>query len=185
MGRDFAVHSTAVLQILAFAVVINSISVPSYQALQAMGRPGIPAAFHVLEVCLHVPLCFFLIGRYGVLGGAMAWVVRVSLDTLLLTAAFTRVTGIRYRSFVAGALLRPAAAAAGLLPMVVLAAYWFPELNRVAALLAMAIVGLIYWTGVFALSLDPEDRRQLRMLNARWIHWPGLMPAAAPPVKIT
>jgi O-antigen/teichoic acid export membrane protein len=185
MGPDFAARSTGVLQVLAFAVVVNSVSDPAYQALQAMGRPGIPAAFNILEVFIHVPLCFFLIGRYGVLGGAIAWAVRVSLNSLLLTAAFTRVTGISYRSFVSGALLRPAAAAAGLLPVVLAAAYWFPELNRVATILAMAAVGSVYWTGVFALSLDREDRRHLGPLAARWIHWPGLMPAAPPPVKIT
>ena len=185
MGPDFAEHSTVVLQVLAFAVVINSVAAPSYLALQAMGRPGIPAAFHVLEVCLHIPLCFFLIGRYAVLGGAMAWAVRVCLDTLLLTAAFARVAGISYRSFVSRALLRPAIAAAGLLPLVGVAGYWLPELNRTAAILAIAAVGLIYWSGVFALALDREDRRHLSMLCARWVHWPGLMPAAPPPVKIT
>jgi len=185
MGPEFAMRSTAVLQVLTFAVVVHSVSDPAYQALQAMGRPGIPAAFNVLEACLHVPLCFFLIGRYGVLGGAIAWAVRGSLNTLLLTVAFTQVTGISYWSFVYGALLRPAVAAATLLPLVCAAAYWFPNLSRVATILGMAAVGLIYWTGVFALALDGDDRRQLWMLTARWIHWPGLMPAAPPPAKIT
>ena len=185
MGPEFALRSTEVLQVLAFAVVINSVSDPAYQALQAMGRPGIPAAFNVLEVCIHIPLCFVLIGRYGVLGGAIAWAVRVSLNSLLLTVAFTRVTGMSYGSFVSGALLRPAVAAAALLPLVCAAAYWFPDLNRVATILGMTAVGLIYWTGVFALALDREDRHHFRMFTGRWIHWPGLMPAAPPPVKIT
>ena len=143
-------------------MVVNSVSDPAYQALQAMGKPEIPAAFHVLEVCIHVPLCFALIGRYGVLGGAIAWAVRISLNSLLLTVAFARVTKISYRSFLAGALLRPAASAIALLPLVGAAAYWFPGLPRVATILAMAAVGLIYWTGVFALALNREDRRQSR-----------------------
>jgi O-antigen/teichoic acid export membrane protein len=185
MGADFAQHSTAVLQVLAFAVVINSVAAPAYQGLQAMGRPGIPAAFHILEVCLHIPLCFFLIGRYGVLGGAIAWTVRVGLDTLLLTVAFTRVTEISYRSFLSRALLRPAMAAAGLLPVVCVAAYCLPGLHRVATILAIASVGLVYWVGVFALTLDHEDMRHVKLLTARWAHWPGLIPAAEPPVKIT
>lgn len=185
MGPDFALRSTGVLQVLAFAVVVNSVSDPAYQALQAMGRPGIPAAFNVVEVCIHIPLCFLLIARYGVLGGAIAWAVRVSLNSLLLTVAFARVTRISYGSFVSGALLRPAIAATALLPLVCAAAYWFPDLNRVAAIVAMAAVGSFYWAGVFALALDREDRRHLGMLAARWIHWPGLMPAAPPPVKIT
>jgi hypothetical protein len=82
-------------------------------------------------------------------------------------------------------LLRPAAAAAALLPLVGAAAYWFPELNRVATILSMAAAGLVYWMAVFCLSLDRDDRRHLGMLTARWIHWPGLIPAAPPPVKIT
>jgi O-antigen/teichoic acid export membrane protein len=185
MGTVFAQHSTAVLQVLAFAVVVNSVAAPAYYALQAMGRPEIPATFHVLEVCFYIPFCSFLIGRYGVLGGALAWAARVGIDTVLLTAAFTRVSSIPYRRFLSAALLRPAAAAIGLFPFVFLAAWWLPELNRVATLLVIAAVGLAYWISVCVLALDHEERCHLGTLTARWIQWPGLMPAAVPPVKIT
>jgi O-antigen/teichoic acid export membrane protein len=185
MGPDLALESGAVLQILAFAVVINSIAAPAYQALQAIGRPGIPAKFHVLEVCLHVPICYFLIVHYGVVGGAIAWLTRVTLDTLLLTVAFTRLSGIPYRIFLSRSLLRPALAAFALFPGVCAAAYLLPAMKRVETLLAIAAVGAIYWVAVFALTTDDDDKRSLAMLTARWLHWPGLMPAAAPPVKST
>jgi O-antigen/teichoic acid export membrane protein len=184
MGAAFAQHSSSVLQVLAFAVVINSVAAPAYYALQAMGRPEIPAAFHVSEVCLYIPFCFFLIGRYGVLGGALAWAARVGLDTVLLTAAFTRVSNIPYRRFLSAALLRPTVAAIGLFPFVYLASSRLPELNRVATLVVIGAVGLVYWIGVCALALDHEEKRRLGALTARWIQWPGLMPAAVPPVKI-
>jgi hypothetical protein len=150
-----------------------------------MDRPEVPATFHLLEVCLYIPFCFFLIGRYGVLGGALAWTARVGLDTVLLIAAFTRVSNIPSRRILSAALLRPAVAAIGLFPFVYMAACWLPELNRVATLLVIAAVGLAYWIGVCALTLDHEEKRRLGALTARWIQWPGPMPAAAPPVKIT
>jgi O-antigen/teichoic acid export membrane protein len=185
MGPPFALHSTAVLQVLAIAVIVNSVAGPAYYALQAVGRPEIPALFHLVELCLHLPICFFLIRRYGVLGGAIAWAARVALDTLLLTVAFTRMSNIPYRAFLSRALLRPAVAAAVLFPFIYVSAYWLPDLSRIATLLVIAAVGLTYWVGVCALTLDRKEKRHLGALSAHWIHRPGLMPAAPPPVKIS
>ena len=115
MGPDFAVHSTAVLQVLAFAVVINSVAAPSYQALQAMGRPGNPGRLsHFGGVPPHPAVLFsdrtlWSDGRCDRVGGA-SLSGYVAADGRLYAGG-----GISYRSFLSRALLRPAIAATALI----------------------------------------------------------------------
>jgi O-antigen/teichoic acid export membrane protein len=90
MGPKFANGTSLVLQILAIGVLLNAIGYVPYNALQALGRPDVPAKFHVLELPLHVLLCILLIPHWGIVGAAIATTVRVSLDALLLFWAAQR-----------------------------------------------------------------------------------------------
>lgn len=90
IGQSFAEESTLVLIILGMGGLINAMAYPSMTALQGMGKPHLPAAFHVIETILYVPVCYFLIRGFGGVGAATAWLLRVSLDTLLLQNASCR-----------------------------------------------------------------------------------------------
>jgi O-antigen/teichoic acid export membrane protein len=67
--------------------LINAVAAPSMNILQGMGKPQIPALFHVIETVIHIPLGYFLIYRYGGVGAALTWFFRVLLDTILLANA--------------------------------------------------------------------------------------------------
>lgn len=84
LGDDFAAKSTNILIILFTAGLINVIAWPSFTFLQAIGKPHIPAAFHLIETVIYVPAAWVLISRFGGYGAAFAWLLRVIFDTLLL-----------------------------------------------------------------------------------------------------
>jgi O-antigen/teichoic acid export membrane protein len=55
--------------------------------LAAIDRPDINAKFHLAELCLHVPLTWWLVSSYGITGAATAWSTRAVLDAVLLFSA--------------------------------------------------------------------------------------------------
>jgi O-antigen/teichoic acid export membrane protein len=87
IGSDFAEKSYPILVVLSCAGVINSLAVPSAAVLNGLEKPQYPAIFNIIETLLYVPFCFFLVKKYGALGAAWAWCLRVMLDTLLLNFA--------------------------------------------------------------------------------------------------
>jgi O-antigen/teichoic acid export membrane protein len=84
LGPEFAQHSFRVLQWLAIGVFINSLAFVPFALLQGVGRPDLTATLHLIELPLYLGLLWWLIGRFGVEGAAMAWAARVAVDALLL-----------------------------------------------------------------------------------------------------
>jgi O-antigen/teichoic acid export membrane protein len=95
VGPDFALHSALVLKILAFGVLINSLGQVPYSLLQATGRPDLPAKLHLLELPIYAVLISALANAFGLEGVAMAWTLRIVIDTSALWwIARRRLTGI-------------------------------------------------------------------------------------------
>lgn len=86
MGADFAGHSRGVLQALALGAFINAMAAIPFAFIQGIGRPDVTARFHLIEAPLYVVLLWGLVHLYGIQGAALAWVIRVSLDSALLYA---------------------------------------------------------------------------------------------------
>lgn len=84
LGDEFAENSTGVLQLLAIGVLANSIAGVPYTMLQAVGRPDITAKLHMVELPIYLILIWILTRSMGIIGVALAWVVRVTLDAGLL-----------------------------------------------------------------------------------------------------
>ncbi len=63
---------------------INALAQIPFTVLQCQGRPDVPARFHVWELVPYGILLWGLTDRFGVHGAAIAWDVRVLIDTLLL-----------------------------------------------------------------------------------------------------
>lgn len=91
LGISFATKSTEVFQILALGVLVNSLAQTPFVLLQGVGRPDIPAKFHLLELPIYVVIAWFLISQRGIVGAAEAWTLRVVLDALLLFIAAFKV----------------------------------------------------------------------------------------------
>ena len=84
LGQEFAAQSTTVLQILSIGMLVNSIGQVPYTAIQAMGRPDITAKIHMTELPLYLGLIWFLVLKMGITGAALAWLIRVVIDTIVL-----------------------------------------------------------------------------------------------------
>ncbi|MDD3579948.1 MAG: flippase [Desulfobacca sp.] len=84
LGPEFAQVSTPILQLLAVGVLINSIAHIPYSAIQALGRPDLTAKLHLLELPVYLAVLWFAIHTLGLIGVALAWVLRVSLDAGVL-----------------------------------------------------------------------------------------------------
>jgi O-antigen/teichoic acid export membrane protein len=84
LGNDFARNSTSIARLLAVAVLVNSLAQVPFTHLQSIGRPDLTAKFHLLELPFYVVTLFFLARHWGITGVAIAWLLRVIIDTFLL-----------------------------------------------------------------------------------------------------
>ena len=149
LNREFAEQSRGLLVILGFAGLVNALAYPSITALQGVGKPHLPAAFHVVETILYIPAGYVLIQSLGAAGAALAWFLRVSLDAFLLHRASCRLFGVSLGDWYGSALGRalPPAALAGVLLWIIRG--WGLDLlhpfSVAGILFTLMIYGLIAW----------------------------------------
>lgn len=85
LGEDFAQQSTAVLQWLAIGVFLNSYAQVPFTYIQGLGRADITAKLHLLQLPVYFALMLGLLNMLGITGVAIAWLLRVAMDAVLLT----------------------------------------------------------------------------------------------------
>lgn len=81
LGEEFAQSSTSVLRWLAVGVFINSLAHVAFSLVQGAGRPDITAKLHLVELPFYLISLWWLVAAYGIEGAAIAWVVRIVIDT--------------------------------------------------------------------------------------------------------
>lgn len=84
LGTEFADNSSLVLQLLAVGVFINSHARVPSGLVQGAGRPDLTAKLHLIELPFYLLILWWMVGAYGIIGAAIAWVARVALDTIIL-----------------------------------------------------------------------------------------------------
>jgi O-antigen/teichoic acid export membrane protein len=84
LGAEFADRSALILQWLAVGVFVNSVAQIPFAFIQGAGRPDLTARLHVAELVIYVPVLWWLVSHWGIQGAAIAWVARVSVDTIAL-----------------------------------------------------------------------------------------------------
>ena len=85
LGPEVASHSAAVASILAVGALVHGLIQPSFQLLQAAGRPEVPALFQLLEAPLYVGYLVLLTLQFGIVGAASAWLLRVTISLVIQT----------------------------------------------------------------------------------------------------
>jgi O-antigen/teichoic acid export membrane protein len=105
LGVDFAEKSTIVLQLLGLGVLLNSLAWVPVTFLQGVGRPDLPAKFHLLQFPLYLGIVWLFISQWGIAGAAGAWTFRVALETILLFGAVFKVHQLSPRLLVANGTL--------------------------------------------------------------------------------
>lgn len=92
VGADIAQQSADIWRWLVVGVAINGLAHVPLTLLQSAGRTDVIAKLHSAEV---VPYCLALwwgLEHYGVVGAAVVWTLRTSIDSALLYACAMRCT---------------------------------------------------------------------------------------------
>lgn len=84
LGNQFSIQASGVLRIVSLGIILNSLAYIPFSLLQGIGRPDLPAKFHLIEFPIYVILIWILTKNFGLNGAAIAWLLRISLDFILL-----------------------------------------------------------------------------------------------------
>jgi O-antigen/teichoic acid export membrane protein len=95
INAEFASHSTHAAQILAVGVLINGVGLVSQALVQSAGRADWTAKLHLLELPIYIGYLYVLVSSYGIVGAASAWLIRVTLSTLVLSLMAIRVIAVK------------------------------------------------------------------------------------------
>jgi len=100
LGEEFSDRSTLVFQVLAVGILVNSLAFIPFYLIRAIGRPDIPAKFHMLELPAYILLVLASIKSYGIQGAALSWTIRVTIDAVLLYIAACKMHLFNFSYFV-------------------------------------------------------------------------------------
>jgi O-antigen/teichoic acid export membrane protein len=84
VGADMARESAPVLRWLAIGMFVNTLAQAPFAVLQGAGRPDLTARLHLLELPIYAVALWWLAHRFGIVGVAVAFTMRVALDAGLL-----------------------------------------------------------------------------------------------------
>ncbi len=84
-GAAYQGESVQVLRVLSIGVAANCMAAVPFTVLQASGRARWTAALHLAEVVPFAMLLWFGAQRFGLIGVAAAWTIRVVADAALLS----------------------------------------------------------------------------------------------------
>lgn len=84
ISDDFAEESYSVLLILLVGIWFNSLAQFPMALLIANAKPKMVAFTHISEMFLYGAFIYYLVTSYGIMGAAVAWTLRVTLDYFIL-----------------------------------------------------------------------------------------------------
>jgi O-antigen/teichoic acid export membrane protein len=158
LGNDFAHNSAPVARLLAIAVLVNSMAHVPFTHLQSVGRPDLTAKFHLMELPVYLVALFLMARALGLTGVAVAWLLRVMLDSFLLFWFSFRLLP-ECRFIVTRLPLMMAGALACNLVVALIAGVAMKTI--VACGILLAVPGLWFW------MLAPAEKAPLRYLLQR------------------
>lgn len=145
LGQDFALATLPVFQILIVGVFLNCAAHIPYALLQAHGRPDLTAKLHLFELPVFACLLVWGVSTWGVVGMALAWTLRIALDTAALYACSMRLQPAYRPALTKGVGMILVAGGALLVPLL----SGSPVLSAVTLMTALAacsiMVGRWYW----------------------------------------
>lgn len=84
VGSEVAGNSAHVGEIIALGLWFNGLAYIPYARLQAQGRPDLVAKCHIAELFPYLVILALALHAWGVVGAALAWSLRVTVDAMLL-----------------------------------------------------------------------------------------------------
>jgi O-antigen/teichoic acid export membrane protein len=81
VGPEFVAHSTLATRLLILGVGVNALAFPAGAVAAGSGRPAHLNYLYAGELVLHLVSVYVLVTSFGLSGAALAWALRVTLDT--------------------------------------------------------------------------------------------------------
>ncbi len=163
LGAEFALRSTAVLQLLCLGFLVNSLILIAFNYLQAVGRVDISTKLQFAEMVFQGALVLVGAKIWGIRGVAGASAIRLSLFTVIFFIAAFRIGRVKWAHVWKSGIRGPAGIlilyASGLLAM---------------ATLKLGLFGALMWTVLlllpgYYLLLNSQEKHLLRTFWAKWL----------------
>lgn len=84
LGVAFAKNSWLIVSVMSLGIFFNGIAYIPFSTVQATGNAKRTALLHILELTFYVPLLFFSLRLWGIVGAAIVWTMRVGVDLICL-----------------------------------------------------------------------------------------------------
>jgi O-antigen/teichoic acid export membrane protein len=159
LAPEFAQGGAEALRWLALGVLVNCLGYVSFALVQGRGRADLTGKLHLAELPLYLGAFWVLTQAFGIVGAALAWLLRVTVDAVALDWLGRRHVGAA--KLEGGTMLLAwvavcAAVAAGL----ALTPQPVPAIARMALFLTLLAAFLVTaWQAIF----DAADRARLRL----------------------
>lgn len=161
-GEAFGRESTVPFYILLVGLLFNLMAFVPHAVLTAAGRTDIFAKLYWIELAVHLIVVVVLVGAFGIVGAAVAWSLRVLVDSLLLMVLSKKVVGVRTGlGTIAGKMLSGIAI---LSPPVLLASFYdnfSPVLIVLVPTFALVYASLV-WVGILSYEEKAWFRRKVQ-----------------------
>jgi O-antigen/teichoic acid export membrane protein len=86
-----------VLQILSLGVLANGLAAVPFALIQGTGRADKTGKLHLMELPFYLATVWYSTVHYGIVGTAVAWLLRVTTDCILLFVISDNLLGSRHR----------------------------------------------------------------------------------------
>lgn len=139
IDAEFAANSTILLQIFALGVLVNSTAHIPFTLIQSAGRPQWTAMIHLAEIVPFLGLLWWATATFGPVGAALAWLLRITLDTLAMFWASERILRLGWRAVTPSQL----PGLAGLIVLASVVAFMNPLAWRAAGLLLVSLLAAV------------------------------------------
>lgn len=84
VSAEFARNSALLLQIFSAGVLVNCLAHVPFTLIQAAGKPRLTALVHAAELPVFMVALWLLTSSYGVIGAAIAWFMRMTVDAIVM-----------------------------------------------------------------------------------------------------
>jgi O-antigen/teichoic acid export membrane protein len=165
VGRDYAMNSVIIFQILSFGLLFNALAQIPITALHAFNRPDLTAKFHLIEFPVMIILNLILIPWIGIIGAAIVWSFRVILDAVFLFSAsrrYVKIINTRTQDSKTHHRILPIGILA-IIVLIVLSFLYGNQLKIPLTILFTVLYGLNTWFYVF----DSDDRNYFLQIRSK------------------
>lgn len=97
LGEGFAKNGFRVAQILVIGVLVNALGQVAITVLHGAGRADWSAKLHMAELPFYLLVLIFVAERYGIVGVASVWLLRVAIDSGVMFIMAEQLLDQQYR----------------------------------------------------------------------------------------